>query len=85
MLLYSQVLLSCQLLSVCRRRKEGIIMIKSEKKIPLSLFSLAGRVVQSRDFWMRAELCSSVLAPVRNPGRQRNRECRRRGSHIHLV
>lgn len=36
-------------------------------------------------FGWRTELVSSVLASLGNPGRRRNRDCRRRGSHIHLL
>lgn len=62
-------------------------MIKRRRKKSLSVPSFPWRSVLCRAeiSGLRAELCSSVLAPVRNPGRQRNRECRRRGSHIHLV
>lgn len=83
-----EVMLSRKLLSVCRRRKERIIMIKREKKKKsLSVFSFPWLSVLCRAeiSGRRAELCSSVLAPVRNPGRQKHRECRRRGSRIHLV
>lgn len=82
---YSSVRSSTVVLSVvkCLQRKdEGNIMIKKKKHTLLLLGSVSSRAAISG---RRAELCSSVLALVRNPGRQRNRECRRRGSHIHLV
>lgn len=47
-LLYGQVLLSCQLLSVYKRKDEGNIMIKKKKKHS----SFAWQCVeQSSDFW----------------------------------
>lgn len=58
----------------CLQKKGGTMIVRRRKKKCRA--EISGR---------RAELCSSVLAPVRNPGRQRKRECRRRGSHIHLV